>query len=115
MDKMNNTRRYRYSREKSYGIIEQDTKNKKRLEEHVKKIEIENKKYFSLAIAIINELNKRKINISDSEFDIKLDSIIELILTKSFTMNAHKEIDPKALKNAVKRQIDLKYDKNDER
>ncbi len=102
---MNITRVDKYNSRASGDYVAAYIEEKRIKEAAEAKIKADDKRYTVLVIAIKNELLKRNINISDSEFDIKLDEIIEGILEKPATAKRFLGANTKDIRNAVKRSI----------
>ena len=103
--RMINTRKDKYKSFTSGEYVAAYVRDKEIATRVESKIKADDKKYSTLVIAIKNELLKRNIDISDSEFDIKLDEIIEGVLAKPVIAKRCTGAKISDIRNAVKRSI----------
>lgn len=99
------SRNNRYNREASYYNSDVEVRNNKRIEANNKRRNYEDEKYSSIAIMIINELNKRKIDISSADFYENLGNIIDTVLESRLIKECYTDLNAETLKNVVLRRI----------
>ena len=72
---------------------QEDIKNKERKE---REINFRDKKYNTIILLILNEINKRNISLEDNEFNEKIDDIIRVLVShkslKRFAFDSIEEI-----------------------
>ena len=105
MYKMNDTRRDKYQSYISGEYANTQARENEKRKRADAKIAAEDKRYATLVTAIKNELVKRSIDISDSEFDSILDEIIEGVLEKPLIGKRYVGAKISDIRNAVKRNI----------
>ena len=103
--RMNDTRRDKYNSYTSGEYADAHAREMEKRKRIDSKIKADDKKYSTLVIAIKNELLKRNIHISDSEFDSILDEIIEGVLEKPLIGKRYIGAKTVDIRNAVKRSI----------
>ncbi len=86
---------------------------KKAAQSKDEQIRIQDARYTTIVSVILREIQKRDINYDDSEFDIKIDQIIEMLQQNPFfkRFNEDSVID---IRNAVKRRLNLNKTKSEE-
>ena len=105
MAQISDNRKRKYMRDDFAEAYKIEDKEKAKIKRALNKRKIIDEKYSSLVIVIKNELTKRKININDNDFDLKIDEIISNALQIPSIRKRYPDAEIVEIRNAVKRSI----------
>ncbi len=99
--------------ERMKNNLKMDILLKKASQSKDEQIRIQDARYTTIVSVILREIQKRDINYDDSEFDIKIDQIIEMLQQNPF-FKRFREDSVIDIRNAVKRRVNLNKTKSEE-